>query len=326
MELQQLRYAIQVARHLNFSKAAAELFVTQPNLSHQILKLETELGVSLFERKTRSVKLTPAGEKFVASAKKILTELEMLSQSMHEYGALNAGEIRIGTLPFSGNMGLTPYIPDFQKTYPGIQIKIMEVAGSNELLKLLTAGNIDVACVIPQSDKDVGLPVKLYPLSQGSVVLITHLAHRFAQEKQVALSDAAEELFILPPVTHSMRDIALSTCRKCGFEPRTACECSQLNTLFNLVAKGFGISFISSQSVEFSTPPDIKLVPFEPHIERTIYLAIREDMTRLPLIAAFRDFMLNSIPQKLSPPGKRNLTRSTPARVNKAASGYCSKR
>jgi DNA-binding transcriptional LysR family regulator len=64
-----LRYAVRVAQNPNFSKAAADLFVTQPNLSHQILKLENELGVTLFERKTRSVNLTLAGERFVGGAK-----------------------------------------------------------------------------------------------------------------------------------------------------------------------------------------------------------------------------------------------------------------
>lgn len=300
MELQQLRYVIHVAQHLNFSKAAAELFVTQPNLSHQILKLETEIGVSLFERKTRSVKLTPAGEKFIIGAKKILTELDMLSQSMHEYGALNTGEIRIGTLPFSGNLGLTPYIPDFQKSYPGIHIRIMEVAGSKELIKLLLAGSIDVACVIPQPDKEYELPIKFYPLFKGRVVLITNLAHCFAERKHIHLAEAEKELFILPPITHSMRDVALNACRECGFEPKTACECGQINTMFNLVAKGFGISFISSQFVEHSTPSDIKIVTFEPHIERTIYLAIREDKHRSPVIAAFRDFMLKAIQKMIS--------------------------
>lgn len=301
MELQQLRYAILVAKHLNFSKAAAELFVTQPNLSHQILKLETEIGVSLFERKTRSVKLTPAGEKFVSGAKKILTELETLSQSMHEYKALITGDIRIGTLPFTGNLGFTPFIPDFQKIYPGVHIKIIEVAGSNELIKLLLAGNIDVACVIPQPDKDSDMQIKFYPLFKGNVVLITNPAHRFVQKKQISLAEAAEELFILPPpLTHSIRDVVLNACRDCGFEPKISCECGHLNTLFNLVANGFGISFVSTQFIESSVPSDIRVVPFEPFIERTIYLAVREDKHQSPVIAVFRDFMLKMITKKLS--------------------------
>jgi DNA-binding transcriptional LysR family regulator len=295
MELQQLRYAVQVAHHLNFSKAAAELFVTQPNLSHQVLKLETEIGVSLFERKTRSVKLTPAGEKFVDGAKKILTDLERLSQSMDEYRAAGTGEIRIGTLPFSGNLGLTPYIPDFQKGYPGIRIKIVEMAGSNELIRLLLAGSIDVACGIPQASKDIGRKIKIYPIFKGHVVLITNAQHRFLHKQPVSLADAAEEFFILPPVTHSMRELALNACRECGFEPKIACECSQLNTLFNLVAKGLGIAFVSSQFIDSSSLADIRVVPFEPRIERTIDLAIREDRHQLPVIAAFRDFMLGAI-------------------------------
>ena len=81
--------------------------------------------MTLFERKTRSVKLTLAGEKFVARAKIILSELEALKQTMQEFAALGTGEIKIGTLPFTGNLELTSLVPLFQKNYPGIYIHII---------------------------------------------------------------------------------------------------------------------------------------------------------------------------------------------------------
>lgn len=294
MELHQLRYAVRVAQSLNFSKAAADLFVTQPNLSHQILKLENELGVTLFERKTRSVKLTLAGERFVGGAKRVLAELDELNHAMQEYGALGTGEIKIGTLPFSGNQGLTSFIPAFQKKYPGIQIKIMETAGGQDLLKQLIAGTVDVVCAFFDIDRDYDVPVKLYPLSKGNVVLITSSAHRFAQEPKIFLSDAADELFILPPLTHNMRELALHTCRASGFEPKIACECNQHNTLFNLVANGFGISFISSQFIDNALSANTKVIPFDPLIDRTLCLAVMENKHQSPAISVFRDFILKA--------------------------------
>ena len=133
MELHQLRYAVKVAKHLNFSKAAAELYLSQPNLSHQIAKLETELGVSLYERKTRFVRLTAAGEIFIAHAEKVLSELDALHQAMQGCGDLSSGDLTIGLLS-AGGQRIISHLPAFQKKYPGIHIRIVEVAGSPELI------------------------------------------------------------------------------------------------------------------------------------------------------------------------------------------------
>jgi LysR family transcriptional regulator, transcription activator of glutamate synthase operon len=293
MELHQLRYIIHVAKHLNFSKAANELCVTQPTLSHQILKLEDEIGVSLFERNTRSVKLTLAGEKFVASTGKILAELESLRNEMQEYKALGIGDIRIGTLPVT-DQRLISYISIFQKSYPNIHMQIMENSGSHELIKLLLAGNIDVAYVIPESNKMMETQVNFYPLTKGKVVLITSKNHRFAHQKQISLSSVAEEPFILPPRTHSMYNVILNACHASGFKPKIACECGQMNTLFNLIAKGLGISFISSQFAESSLPSDIIVIQFKPNIEREICLAALKSKYQMPVVSIFCNFMLKA--------------------------------
>lgn len=295
MELHQLRYVIQVAQHLNFSKAAIELCITQPNLSHQILKLENEIGVTLFERKTRSVKPTPAGEKFVEHAKKVLAELETLSLVMQEFRSASTGTIILGILPSIGDHGLTTHIPEFQNRYPGIQIRIIEADGSYDLIKMLLTGSIDVAYLIPPHDKNYSDQINFHPIAKGKIVLITSKNHRFATKGHIILSDASEERFILPPVSHSMYNAALNVCRSSGFEPRISCECSQLNTLFNLVAKGLGIGFISSQFVESSLLSDVSMITFEPLIERTGCIAILKDKRQLPVISVFRDFILNSL-------------------------------
>lgn len=293
-ELHQLRYVVQIAKHLNFSRAADDLCVTQPTLSHQILKLEEELGVSLFERRTRSVKPTVAGQRFIDQAEKVLADLECLRQSMQEYSSCVSGDIRIGVLPVAGSPNLTSFIPAFRKNYPGIRIRIIEAAGSHELMKLLLAGSIDVACLIPQPEQSYKVPIRFYPLISGRVVLVTAENHRFANRQHISLFEAADEMFILPPVTHSIYDVALSACRASGFEPKIACECGQLTTLLNLVAKGVGISFASSQLVEASLPAGICVIPFEPVIERTICLAALA-VRHQPIISTFCDFMLKAV-------------------------------
>lgn len=292
MELHQLQYVIQVAEYLNFSRAAERLCVTQPTLSHQISKLEDEFGVTLFERKTRSVKLTPAGEKFVEQAKKVMAELDILRSEMQMNRSVGSGNIRIG-LPAADAHGMAACVSAFRRSYPGIQLKIVENAGSEELIKLLLTGNVDIACVLPLPDKDYGAQIEFYPLISGELMLITSKQHRFAQRKHIKLAEAAQEYFVFAPVTHSMYIVALNACRRSGFEPRIACECAQLNNLLSFVAKGLGISFVSSQFVN-SLPPDIRVISFEPAMERTVALAVMKNKHQMPVVSVFRDFVLQA--------------------------------
>src|SRR2546422_3683788 len=99
MQLDQLRYFLAVARHLSFTRAAESLPLSQPSLTTQIRKLERELGVELFQRTTRRVSLTPAGEDFLAAAQQILHLVETAQLEMHEFSGLQSGRGLIRTIP-----------------------------------------------------------------------------------------------------------------------------------------------------------------------------------------------------------------------------------
>ncbi len=291
MELHQLMYVIQVAKHRHFSKAATELCITQPTLSNQIIKLEEEIGVRLFDRRTRSVKTTSAGEEFVVYAKKIIGDIDRLRQAMQDHTSLNKGQIKIGSVPTTAQLGLTNNISLFQNCYPGIHIHITE-AGSRHLINLLQTCEIDIAFLIPPLDCDTSLPIKFHPLINGEVVLITSKYHPLANKKIVKLSEVSQEKFVFLPRNWSIHEVALKACRSSGFEPNIACECSQLETMFSLVSSGFGIGFSTSQVA--ATRPDIAIVPFKPSIQRITCLALLEDSYNTSAIIAFRDFILDA--------------------------------
>ncbi|WP_312337683.1 LysR family transcriptional regulator [Anaerospora hongkongensis] len=300
MELHQLRYVIQVAKYKHFSKAANDLCITQPTLSQQIVKLEGEIGIKLFDRKSRSVKLTTAGEEFIIYAKRALAEIDRLRQIMQEHTSLEKGHIKIGALPIIGNLRLTGLIASFQKSYPGIHIHLVE-AGSGDLIKLLQTGDIDVAFLIPPPDDIPNFPVRFYPLIEGRVVLIAGKGHPLASKEAISLTDVAGENFIFPPRSHSLYDIALNSCRANGFEPNIVCECSQLETMFGLAVDGFGIAFATSQvAATSSRSSDMAVLAFEPLIKRTTCLALLNDTRHLPAVIAFKDFVLNSINGNMS--------------------------
>ena len=110
MELNQIRYTVNVAECKSFSKAAAKLSVSQPTLTQQIGKLEAELGVLLFNRTTRTISLTEAGMDFVTYATHVLEDYDVLKETMKKYADINDGRLNIGIMPDASIFGLTSFL------------------------------------------------------------------------------------------------------------------------------------------------------------------------------------------------------------------------
>ena len=123
MELHQLQYVLEVAKRRHFTKAAEEIGVAQSSLSQQITKLEEELGIKLFERTTRSVYPTPAGEEFLMYAKRILEDINTVKQSMQSHIGLTRGKITIGAITTLESIDFVALITAFHQTYPGLHLK-----------------------------------------------------------------------------------------------------------------------------------------------------------------------------------------------------------
>lgn len=165
MQINQLKYAVQVAKLLSFSKAADQLCVTQPALSHQIQKLEEEIGVSPFRAQNPfRQKLTYAGEVFVSGAGKILTDLETLRKSMQEIRLARTGNIRVGTTSAHIVPDLFAHVSAFQKQCPGIRVQIVETAGSLSLADMLANGGVDAAFLISSAEDYAGCQNPVLPL------------------------------------------------------------------------------------------------------------------------------------------------------------------
>ena len=147
MELRQLRYLEAVARHGHFTRAAEELHVAQSAVSHQIRRLEQELGIELLERTTRSVELTAAGQVVVARAGAALAEADGIAGELDELRGLVRGTILIGALLPAGPLDLPALLAEFSRRYPGIEIEFRE-GTSAYMREQLAAGELDVAFVL----------------------------------------------------------------------------------------------------------------------------------------------------------------------------------
>ena len=154
MNSRQLQYAISLSQTLNFSQAADLLGISQPSLSKQILALESELGIKLFDRNHSPLSLTPAGEYFIREAKELLYKEDQLFKAMDQFRTGENGRLDIGVTPFRSLYLMPEVVKKLKTKYPGVQVVLHE-AGSTQLRKESAEGRYDFAIVNLPVDESV---------------------------------------------------------------------------------------------------------------------------------------------------------------------------
>ncbi len=290
MELYQLNYVLAVAKHQNFSRAAAEVSVTPSSLSQQIKKLEEELGVVLFVRTTRSVHLTRAGMEFVENAKKIMSDLVRINTTMQKYVVGESGQLSIGSLPALKAFGILPLIFAFQKSYPKITLDIHE-AECLELYPLLYKGKIDAAFLTAfEKGNPRKIPLEAYPLFTDELVLLVSKSHPLASKESIHLSEVKQETFISFSKASGLYLDTLDACHAAGFEPNFAYSAQYVDTCLGFVAEGMGIAMLSSRTVTNTLWKNIAMIRVKPKITRTLSLVFPKKRKMPPVLSNFVNF------------------------------------
>ena len=194
MDIRQIEFVDAVARHGNFTRAANELHVAQPAVSAAIRHLEDELGVRLFERTSRHVALTDAGEAFLSGARRVMAELSDLSDAMREFGQGTRGVLRTSWW-HQTDPQMVRYLSDYTTTNPGVEVSIVEWSTS-ESLAGLRRGELDLAMVaLPDSIDLTGLSHTV--IRHERYALVVTQDHRLADRDSVSVGDLANERFIV---------------------------------------------------------------------------------------------------------------------------------
>ena len=254
MELHQLRYFCAVARAKSFTRAATEEGLAQPTLSHQIHKLETELGVPLLERLGRSVRLTHFGEDFLPRAQQILRGVEEAQMSLAALGEGVRGKLAIGVIPTIMPYFLAPRIAGFAAQFPQVEVRLVEDVTAR-LVEGLQAGELDVVLASPPiSNPDVVCS----ELFREQILLAVAANHRLARVETVELSEVRSERLLLLKEGHCFREQALATCTRAKAQFESTFESDQFSSLFPLVASGFGVSLVPAMAAPFAT--DCRLI------------------------------------------------------------------
>jgi DNA-binding transcriptional LysR family regulator len=222
VELRHLRYFIAVAEELNFSRAAQRMHMAQPPLSAAIRQLERDLGVDLFARTTREVRLTDAGRAFLTGARRTLADAERAAEDARRAAAGELGHLRIAyswstrfeTLPALGRA--------FHASHPDVELLAQEMWNAR-MPPAFASGSIDIAISLCP---EVAAELELAPIRAERLVALVPEAHPLAHEEAIPLATLAEEEFIVFPreIAPRLHDAFMSIFRRAGFEPRVRNE------------------------------------------------------------------------------------------------------
>ena len=240
MELHQLRYFLAVARTKNFSRAAEQCHVAQPSLSQQIIKLEDELGEKLFERTKRDVALTAAGDLLTAHAERVLHEVELAYEGVHELRGLVRGRVTLGVLPTVAPYFLPQRLRAFLVKFPAVEVVVNEDT-TGQLAAALLAKEIDLALISLPVERQGLMAEELF---DEKLLVALPTGHALAKKRRLNLDDLEHEAFILMKEGHCLSGQTLQFCRLNGFAPRVSFRSAQIETVLAFVARGWGVSIV----------------------------------------------------------------------------------
>lgn len=242
MDMAQLRYLITIADEGSFTQAARKLKLSQPSLSLAIKKMEDEVGHPLFDRLTRKVVPTQAGERMLETARRVLADLERTTCEVRDLKGEVTGSLRIGAIPTIGPYLLPDMVQRFHEKFPGVGLHIREDVTSR-LIPLLEQGELDVALTSSVPERP-GIHMDL--LGDEELLLVTSGDSSLAKADKV-LWDALEgERFLVLGEEHCLADQVAWFCRKNRVSERTLLEGTQLSTIAAMVKRGLGISLVPS--------------------------------------------------------------------------------
>lgn len=295
MDIQTLNYVIALAKRQNFMAAADECAISQASLSKQLQKLEYEIGqVKLFDRSTRPITLTPAGEEFLRYANRIVSSYDTMLSSMQKYRSVSDRKLRVGMLPLLGRLGVLPIVSGFTSTSSGeaCELEIVDRT-SKELLHLIETGELDAAFLIMADAQDFSDDLTCYSLTTNEFALVVPSTHRLAGRGHVSLRELGNDTLISLDASTSSYDICLREIRAAGHPPALVRTCRNAETLLELVSAGKGAGLLSHRLLDTYHYPNISVLKLDEVFSYTLFLVIPNQAQLKPQLKKFISHVLS---------------------------------
>ncbi len=293
--LRQLQIFEASVRLSSFTRAAEELFVTQPTVSMQIKKLSDALGLPLFEQVGRNVRPTEIGSELYESCRRIFENLANLEMKVSDHKGMKRGRLRLGVVTTAKHF-VPEVLGDFCRVYPGIDVAL-KVSNRDRIIERLYAYEDDLY-IMGQAPGD-GMEIESYPFAPNPLVLIAPKNHPLVGEKNIPLSRIAEEPLILREPGSGIRDTVLREFSRLGLQPKVRMELGSNEAIKHSVVGGLGLSVLSLHTLSLEGPDGpVALLDVEGFpIMRQWYLVFPKGK-ELSLVAdAFLQFSLDVEPR-----------------------------
>lgn len=287
MELLQLKYFMKVAKVQHMTKAANELYISQSSLSRTINRLEEDLGVELFKRDGRQIKLNEYGNIFLKRVEKAFYELEEGKIEIKELLGMKSRTITVGA---TITMLLPDVFKEFLRINPNIKFQLFQLS-TKEIEKRLEEGTIDFAISTPPIKKKGVISI---PLKKDKFFLAVDKDHPFSKKKSVKIKEIKNEPIIALTTDYIFQENIKNLCIENGFEPNIMFESNDIEVMFKLVLDNFGVAFMPEYWWDTDrTNFPVKIELSDVSTERTISLSWNEKNTLTKDLEEFKTFLIH---------------------------------
>ncbi len=293
--LRQLQIFEASVRLGSFSRAAEELFVTQPTVSMQIKKLADALGLPLFEQVGRNVRPTEAGRELYESCQRIFENLANLEMKISEHKGMKRGRLRLGVVT-TAKYFVPEILGEFCRLYPGIDVAL-KVSNRDRIIERLNAYEDDLY-IMGQAPDDI-MDLEAYPFAPNPLVVMAPRSHPLAGEKNIPLSRVAEEPLILREPGSGIRDATQRLFQQQGLRPKVRMELGSNEAIKHAVVGGLGVAVLSLHTLSLEGPDGpVQLLDVEGFpIMRQWHLVCSKGKELSVVAKAFLEFSLDVEPR-----------------------------
>ncbi len=302
MTLRELEYIVAVARTRHFGRAAEQCFVSQPTLSGQIRKLEEQLGVAIFERTSRSVALTPVGERIVQQAHAVLDQVAGLEAIARDHHDPLAGPLRLGAIPTLSPYLMPLILRPLRNAYPQMELALFEEMTAR-LLERLHDHSIDAALV---ATDESGPEFESWPLFDEPFWLAHPREHPFYYQETITLTDLEAADLLLLSEGHCLAEQAMALCR---MKERGAAgamadlRAASLETILQLVGAGYGSTLVPALAMGGAWTTDNGIVARQlelPDARRRVALLFRASFPRRAALTTLARVIRTNLPNTVA--------------------------
>jgi DNA-binding transcriptional LysR family regulator len=290
--LRQLQVFEAIVRLGSFTRAAEELFLTQPTVSMQTKKLADAIGLPLFEHVGRNFKPTEAGLELYQSCRRIFETLSNLEMKLADLKGIKSGRLRLGVIT-TAKYFVPSVLGDFCNEYPGIDVAL-KVTNRNRIIERIQANEDDL--YIMGQPPEGGIEIETYPFAPNPLVVMARNDHPLVSEKKIPLSRIVEEPFLLRERGSGVRDAILKIFEDKGLQPKVRMELGSNEAIKHAIVGGLGLSVLSLHTLTLEgTQGPVAVLDVEGFpIQRKWYLVYPKGKELSLVAKAFLDFALKS--------------------------------